>query len=215
MKSLSALCIALLSVLLLIGCSDDPVPSNGTIQQLFPLAIGNSWKVQVVEYDDLGNVEAIDTMSLTIDSAGTSFGHSGFFASSQKPIFLYYNNGVDLLSQNPNNKTDYKMVLRYPMAVNEIVITEDTTYPNGYRSQSLFKMISENTPVSVPAGTFNCVVYMDYNLYGKGTLDTTSIDIQSFAFGTGYVKLDTYYRNSSTSKTVLKYSASVIKATIK
>jgi hypothetical protein len=214
MKSLSAFCITLLSVSLLIGCSEDPAPSTNTIQQLFPMAVGNSWKMQDIEYDDLGNIDKIDTVDLTIDSAGTSYGHSGFFASAEGiPVFLFYN-GNDLRSRSPFDTND-ELRVRYPMAVNEIIIMEDTTDPDGFRSQSLFKMISENTPVSVPGGTFNCVVYMGYELYGKGTLDTTSIDIMSFAFGTGYVKLDSYYRNGTTSKLVHSTTTSLIKATIK
>jgi hypothetical protein len=214
MKSLSAFCITLLSVSLIIGCSEDPTPSSNTIQQLFPMAVGNSWKMQVVDYDTNGVPSDIDTMDLVIDSAGTVFGHSGFFTVAGETGFLYYN-GADLRSQNPSHESDNQMVLRYPMAVNEIVITEDTTYPNGYRSQSLFKMVSENTPVTVPAGTFNCVVYMDYNLYGKGTLDTTSIDILSFSFGKGYIKQESYYRKGSTSKLIQSNTVSLISATIK
>ena len=215
MKSLSAFCIALLSVLFLIGCSDDPVPSSNTIQQLFPMAVGNSWNFQNINYDDLGNIAEIDTMDMVIDSAGTSYGHSGFFASiAGMPSFLFYNNN-DLRSRTAFDSDD-QMIIRYPMAANEIVITQDTTDADGWRSQSLFKMISENTPVTVPGGTFNCVVYMDYNLYGKGTLDTSSYDILSFAFGTGYVKHDSYYRrNGSTSEMVHSNTTALIKATIK
>lgn len=215
MKSLSAFCITLLSVSLLIGCSEDPVPSSNTIEQLFPMAVGNSWKMQLVDYDTNGVVESIDTMNLTIDSAGTVFGHTGFFTDANgESGFLYYN-GPELRTQDPDHESDNDMILRYPMGVNEIVITRDTTYPDGYRSQSLFKMISENTPVSVPGGIFNCVVYMDYNLYGKGTLDTTSIDIFSFAFGKGYIKRDSYYRRGSTTKLVQSNSESLISATVK
>jgi hypothetical protein len=153
-------------------------------------------------------------MTMTIDSAGTAYGQSGFFASAAGfPSFLFYNNN-DARSRSPFDTND-ELIVRYPMASNEIIITRDTTDADGWRSQSLFKMISENTPVSVPGGTFNCVVYMGYELYGKGTLDTTSIDIWSFAFGTGYVKQDSYYQNGTTSKMEHSSTVSLISATIK
>ena len=217
MKSLSAFLLTCATLFFFIGCSDDPAASGGgTIQQLFPMAVGNTWSLQNTNYDDLGNISGIDTMSLTIDSAGTVFGHSGFFANmgGGEGSFLYYNN-TDLRSQDPDNESDNELAIRYPMAANEILITEDTTNDDGYRRQSFLKLVSENTPVSVPGGTFNCVVYMDYSLYGKGTLDTTSLNIYSFAFGTGYVKQDKYYHNGSTSKLEHGSTTALIKATIK
>lgn len=215
MKKLIISLLVLCAAITLSSCSDDPAASGGTIQQLFPMTIGNSWKMQYIGYDTNGVIDEIDTMDLVIDSAGSVFGHQGFFASSGDPenSFLYYNN-TDLRSQDPDNESDNEFIIRYPMATNEIIIIDDTTYPDGYRRQSLFKMISENTPVTVPGGTFNCVVFMDYNLYGKGSLDTTSYDIFSFAFGTGYVKQDSYYRNS-TSEMIHSNTTALIKATIK
>lgn len=216
MKSLSALLLALLALSNLTGCSEDPVPSGGTIQQLFPLSVGNSWTLQQTIYDDAGNVTNTDTSRMTIDSTGTVFGHSGFYFSSDGDHgFYYYQNGIDVRYQDPKDEQDNSIVMRYPMAENEILVIKDTTTEAGYRTKEFIKLISENTSVTVPAGTFNCLTYIKYRLYGNSTLDTTSYIVMSAAFGKGIIQQDIYRRTSSTSPLVRKINFSLVSSTIK
>src|SRR5688572_12768911 len=216
MKKLIYSLLILCSVSVLSSCSDDPAASGGTVQQLFPLATGNSWTLQQTIYDDAGNVTNLDTSRMTIDSAGSLFGHSGFHSSSDGDHgFYYYQNDIDLRYQDPKNEEDNNIVMRYPMAENEILVVKDTTTEDGYRTKEFIKMISENTSVSVPAGTFNCVTYINYRLYGNSTLDTTSYIVMSAAFGKGIIKQDIYRRTSPTSPLVRKINFSLISSTIK
>lgn len=216
MKSLSALLLALLALSNLTGCSEDPVPSGGTIQQLFPLTVGNSWTLQQTIYDDAGNVINLDTTRTTVDSAGTVFGHSGFHSTDHgEHVFFYYQNGIDFRYQNIRDETDNHIMIRYPMAENEILVLKDTTTEDGYRTKEFIKLISENTSITVPAGSFNCVTYINYYLYGNATLDTTSYTVMSFAFGKGLIQRDSYRRVNPTLPMVHENNSSLISSTIK
>jgi hypothetical protein len=204
MKKLIISFLVLCAAITLSSCSDDPAASGRTVQELFPLKVGNSWKMLDTDYDPSGNIIDTDTLLITIDSP-----------ANDELGFLYYNNNIDVRYQDPDDEHDNDLLIRYPMPPNEILITLDTTYQDSSRKRSLLKLVSENTPVSVPAGTFNCVVYIQYELFGKGALDTTSYSVQSYSFGIGYVQQENYRRTSATSPLVKRNTYSLISATIK
>lgn len=194
MKTLIAFLIVVLSVSFFYGCSDDAItPNTYTIQDVFPLKVGNAWTYAVHDSVELG-VPNDYTLKITIDSAITHQGIPGFAGSigrvgSFGSNGIFYYSGPNLYSYNPMYNSG-QLVVRYPMSINESVVTFDTLYDDGHRQKEYMRYSYDNTSITVTAGTFGCIVYDTFGLYGtEGTvLDTTSKGKQYYSFDVGLVK---------------------------
>lgn len=187
------------SILLLFAClsylgcetSSGGGPLGETIQNVFPMKVGNSWSYLATSYHVNGGIAEQDTFRFSIDSAGTVNGHAGFYASLFGVGFLYYS-GNDLMADDlTGDKPQFWM--RYPMEVGEEIVLKDTV--NGsYREKDIVRLVSKNTTITVPAGTFTCIWYkttgMDNTL--NGTFDTTTTSDFYVALGVGLIKTEDY-----------------------
>lgn len=205
MKLLSTLALALLSLSFFAGCSEDS-PSNYNynndssvyIKEIFPLAIGNQWTYFSTAYLPDGSIYRADSGRVMIDSAYTLKGIQGFMNTSlTPPQFLYYSGSEVRSFDMVTGKTN--VIARYPMAINETITIEDTLFSDGFRSRTMMRIASENTKVTVPAGTFTCVNYEIVEMYGKdGKLDTSTVLQKYFSKGVGRIK--SIYYNYLSSK---------------
>ena len=200
MKSSVSVLLLVFSVLYF-GCDSSEPDENVTIQQLFPLNVGNVWALSREEYNADGSVEGRDTLRITIDSAGVLNGRQGFYSTNPDgELFFVYYSGNDMYSYGPSrDRTD--LILHLPENFNEDFVTADTTYSGGYHSKSIMKLVSKNAPVTVPAGSFSTFKFESIHLYGQGVLDTSSMSVLHFAPGVGLV-FQQGYSYDSTIKTL-------------
>src|SRR6185503_7849597 len=89
------------------GCdssSNPSEPSGETIRDYYPLSVGNEWTYLSTEYDSQGNATSIDTNSVTIDSAGTVNGKSGFYTTNYGVLNFTYYSGNELIQSDPSGQ---------------------------------------------------------------------------------------------------------------
>ncbi len=125
--------------------SKDGAPSapGANLDQIIPLAIGNQWVTHIASWDSTGrpNVTGIDTTRIDRDT-NLQFG-----------LWFVDNKG----NHTTNRATGYwvlsnsiaAMFLKYPTVVDDV-------YQFGNDS---IRVVSVDTPITVPAGTFSCVCY--------------------------------------------------------
>jgi uncharacterized protein DUF3108 len=183
--------LTLFASLSYLGCTNSSSPeTTQTIQNAFPLKIGNSWTYQASGYDPNGILHK-DTARFSIDSAGTVNGHAGFYISMFGVGFIYYS-GDDLMASDLTGD-DPQFWMRYPMETGEEFVIKDTS-SGSYRERDVMRLVSKNTTVTVPAGTFTCIWYkttgMDNTL--NGTFDTTTSSDLYVALGVGQIKQENY-----------------------
>jgi len=194
MKTLVTFLLILLSASFFYGCSEDAVtPNTYTIKDVFPMKVGNTWTYVIHDSIEFG-VPSNHTYTVSVDSSTTFQGQPAFAGSInvdsafRVDATLYYS-GPNLNSIDPTNNST-QLVVRYPMSINESVVTFDTLYDDGHRQKEYMRYSSDNTSITVPAGTFGCIVYDTFGLYGTegSVLDTTSRGKQYYSFGVGLVK---------------------------
>lgn len=173
-----------------------------TIQQLFPMLVGNVWTYNDLQYDQSGAVTGEDTTQLHITGKRNFAGNDAFFLAILGPggpdSGLIYYAGSDLFSVSSLNQQvpRSQRVLRYPMAAGETLIMHDTTYADTSRSERVLVFRGAGESVTVPAGTFSCYHFDNISIYGKpSSFDTTSKEMLYFAPNIGYI-LDEYYSRS-------------------
>jgi hypothetical protein len=187
------LVIALICFTLHFGCDSTAPQTEHSIQDIMPLASGNQWTYVVSQYTTGGGLQRVDTIGDFIGASYTFDGNSGYYptACGCPYGFLHYS-GNDLLIYDSTNKTS-SIVLRYPMGADESIILVDSIDQQGLRLQGALRMLSRNSSVTVPAGTFNCVKYEELYLYGADNfLDTAQIIYKYYAHGIGLVMREQY-----------------------
>src|ERR1043165_3404027 len=72
------------------------------IKELYPLAVGDEWVVEVREFNPAAQLVHIDTMHLRIGNTVVVNGHEGFqvFVDDVEKNVLYYDSTTDLFSLN-------------------------------------------------------------------------------------------------------------------
>lgn len=195
MKTLIAFLIAVFTMSVFSGCSEDSAtPNTYTIQNVFPLKVGNKWTYQNTYYNLDGSIDTTngsDSVIFLVDSAIVYNSIPAYAMTIVEKSIMYYLNTdlfmVDQFSGNP------RLILRYPMNINETILIKDTTYSSGGRSKNILRYVSDNVSITVPAGTFNCINYEQISLNGeKDALDTTFRSNIYLSFGIGLIKEDSY-----------------------
>lgn len=175
-----------------LGCDSVSSPTGDyTIQNVFPMKVGNMWILHRVEYAQDGSIAEEYDDTLSIDSSGIEGGHSGFFFNySNEGEFVYYS-GTDLLRYSVQSDRS-TLMLRYPMELNTDLVVRDTAY-DGYRSKQTIRLVSKDFQVAAPAGTFNCLKYEMTSMSGPDTaFVTSSMDNVYFAPNIGFIGEDLY-----------------------
>ncbi|MFZ5981687.1 MAG: hypothetical protein ACOYVF_13770 [Candidatus Zixiibacteriota bacterium] len=163
-----------------ISCSTkEPLEPEEEIPCLMPLAIGNSWSEIIRLYYPSGEISMTITGSSTVTSRviidneywyriDKEFNYMGDITHSyhflcHKVNGLWYRSDV---AATPELK------IKYPLVQGEI-----TQLENGYK-----ELVSLDTIITVPAGTFNCYYWRSY------CTSNTCRTHQFFAPGYGYIK---------------------------
>jgi hypothetical protein len=183
---------------LLAGCSEDTIVSNShTVQEVFPLHVGNNWKYLWNEYGVLGDIIRRDTDFVHVDSV-TSYNGKPAFALNGSMIYLYSGNDLMYVSSYNTTGESPLIILRYPVKVNESITVSDTTDPSGHQVLRTIRLASVDSIITVPAGTFKCLFYETYRIQGRaGELDTFFISQEYYALGVGRIKGNHYaYHNN-------------------
>ncbi len=141
----------------LAGCKkENPTNGNGgngngyTIDNYFPLAVGNSWSFKGVQ--DCSDGQSDTTyLNLTVSEKYTWQDKSVFKTlSNEDPsgYMVYYDNELRVYYDPPENGGSYDIILREPLEMG-------TTWEDNYYTH---KIASVKMQLSVPAGSFeNCI----------------------------------------------------------
>ena len=198
-----------------LGCDSTSSPTDDyTIQNIFPLKVGNTWTLHRVDYNQDGSIAEEYDDTLSIDSSGIAGGHSGFYFNfADGGAFVYYS-GTDLMRYSEQSDRS-SLMLRYPMELNKDLVLRDTTYQDGYRSKETLRLVAKDFQVAAPAGTFNCLKYEITNMSGPDTaFVTSSMDNIYFAANVGFIGEDLYRFWPDNTKR-LRFSTRLVSYTVK
>ena len=177
----------------LAACSDD---DNGTTpssksNELWPLAIGNSWTYQGYSQND-DNSEGILLCSDTINLNGVNYFFFGSYMKKfiNKPDGVYYYNDE---TEKP------ELNWKYPCAVG------DTFLSNGYK----YTVESTSEKIKVGAGTFTCIKDVQIDIDDPPSIHYTK-DIYWFCPGIGLIKNE-FYKSYNNEPEVL-YTSMLLKS---
>jgi hypothetical protein len=173
MKVFCAIFLVSCLTTLITACSDSNSPTatnNGvTVQELFPMSIGNKWTYHYQEWNDDGSVNEDHPAEITVDSNSYLQNQSAFALTVfGKPTFLYYVGNSKLVNAKD---TSYALVSGLNIGTEQLL--EDT-----------------NAPVTVEAGTFTCYRFDDVTRIknNAGGLDSNGIDSWYYGIGKGMIK---------------------------
>jgi hypothetical protein len=155
--------IGLLFFVLLVASCGDKSTNPKQVGQIWPLAIGNQWSFQLTEFDTNTVVISIDTLVLEV--VKDTIIHNETF-------YLLTANGVRdpevrPMTNREDGLWDYRdsdtiiILIKYPVTVGE----------SFFQLYDSLVVVSTDTLVTVPAGSFHCVRYDDY-LIATGRLLT-------------------------------------------
>ena len=141
--------VFLLSVLLILGCSDEVVNHKRSV--IWPLAIGNQWTLETCEFNYAGDTLSFDTLTLEVVRDTV--------INSERWFIIYVNGSYDPELPPVTNKADGGwqvdslgqewMSAKYPAVVNDSFQWGD----------QMCYVDSINEIVTVPAGDFTCYRY--------------------------------------------------------
>lgn len=159
----SLLILALLP--LLIGCTDELPTVDGRDGIIMPLAVGNQWVGKLTTYNTTGDPVALrlDTIQIvSFDVAGNPTPDGTKLFTDQDGYQFWYT-GEGLWA---NNTTCFGMGLsaKYPALAPDTFATVRTQALLGTGTAptdvtSAWQVVSIDTAVTVPAGTFHCYYY--------------------------------------------------------
>jgi hypothetical protein len=193
MKAISSLALVFIfTVSFFNGCKTSTAPPSTTIQDVFPLKVGDRWTYHTQNFRLDGTTSVDTTVAIMIVRQATYQGNSAFVYSigdtndNDNRNIVYYdaNSNVTMLKDGfPTT------MLHYPMNDDESLTLHDTTYPDNTISREILVLRQSNETVSVPAGNFVCLHYDDLRIRGTANaLDTTYKAILYFSVGTGLVQ---------------------------
>lgn len=168
--------IFLAAVLALIGLSRPSQAEEASVEQFFPLAVGNRWVYELQDRTDAPPVfetwevvrEAHDTFVLRISQSELPMG--GF-----EEFFIPTGIGIKRFARETQNKADPPFFLKEPLTVGTTWDDEDGTY----------EITALGKTISVPAGAFtHCLEVTNRRKGGKATVVTL------YAPGVGVVQRD-------------------------
>lgn len=153
----------LLLTILTLSCKQASGPMDQFVSDLIPLAVGNQWTFQRSYYDSLGNVVAVYPPESLLIKADTSIdGHRWFYHRYLGHLLAYRNSEIGTLIRLVSPNTDGKVFVAYkqPTRTGEIYGFPVVFFSgnNAWITDSVYiaSVVSVDTLVSVPAGTFRC-----------------------------------------------------------
>ena len=155
----------ILILLLLTACSKDKAtdgtPPSGNTDLVWPLAVGNSWTLEITSYDSSDSIVYNETQVQEItesifrdernmyvfDDLGNGYYEGGYNGAD----------GLYVVEIEPDTVTS-ELWHKYPGQVGEYWDYDGRT-----------EIISTSTQIDVPAGTFNCYEYKTTSEWGITT----------------------------------------------
>jgi len=176
------------------------IATTDYIKELYPLAVGDEWVVEVREFNPAAQLVQIDTMHLRIGDTLVVNGHKGFqvFVDGVEKNVLYYDSTTDLFSLTSKNSTILKHFLHAPMTVGESYDLKNSVSVIGTDTiinKEILTLDAQHASKTTPAGVFNdsCSVFEDVTLYGKTTaIDTTKLSMSYYAPRVGNIYQEDY-----------------------
>jgi hypothetical protein len=200
MSTITKIFILSLVTLLLASCSEQSNPTgSGTSSsnQIMPLAVGNSWTTRVTFYDTTGAVANLDSSTIKI-VRDTTIQNEKWFADSSG---ILYTNRSDGLWMKWASST--VLVAKYPASLGD-------TFTTGVFNDMTATVLSMDTSITVPKGTFRCYRYRAI----KGAFDTNysnySEDNSYFSLGIGLIKWEDYLKTRAGTR--YRYAVGVLTA---
>lgn len=197
------------------GCSKTPVAPKGETAGMLPLQIGNQWILQRTYFDSLGTVIHIDAPDTTTIIADTLIDGQRWHYRHYLGHLLAYRNtesGTHTRLVSANTDEVVKLLFKYPAAVGD-TYTYPIVFFNGasaYLVDSLFHctVLSIDTAITVPAGTFRCHQYRVVRV-GYATWFDMFV-----APGVGWIKSDGYSQFFTWSRIFKVNSTETIRVTL-
>lgn len=194
--------LLLCSFVLFFGsCKNATTPDTATIEQLFPMSVGNSWTYHSQSFNQDGSISKDTTLAwLTITGTQQYQGHLAYitaFGGGSDQSLLFYS-GSDLMQVSSSSPSSApQSILHYPMNSGSTFTFRDTTYPDGRVDRSLLVLRGKNENVTVPAGSFSCYHFETLDVYGMpSSLDTGYSEDLYFASNVGWIQGKSYSRNN-------------------
>jgi len=181
--------VALLgSIVFSSGCKQTTSISNDSIEDVFPLKVGDSWTYHLQNWTDSVTKVVDTTINILIQSQLNVQGHTTYFytlGDTNHKNSMYYS-GTDLFMGSDSNSSS--LSLRYPMSPDEAIVTFDTTNSDGIRQTSKLIFRQSNEPISVPAGQFSCYHYEELRMITfQNKTDTVFLSKLYYAKNVGLV----------------------------
>lgn len=151
--------------------------------EIMPLAVGNQWVYHTVRSDTMGNVtrNTYDTVRVT----GTEvIAEETWFIVNGEGNYNYINRSDGLWKACSKNV----LYIKFPVRLGEYYTTGTSM---DYCSPPGFSVVSTDTVITVPAGTFRCITYLwgDYGGYYN--------HVYHYAPNVGLIRYDGYARGTT------------------
>lgn len=164
------------------GCSSDKATDGDPIPNVIvPLALGSSWAGTQIEYDSNGAEVTNFYQTFFINQDTTVAGERWFSIAGGKILLANHTDGLwsRYGFQDTLDLQDPAMYAKYPATVGD-------TWQSGVDLSATVSVVSIDTSVTVPMGTYKCYLYRWVRYSG------TRIDHYFIAPKTGWVKTEYY-----------------------
>lgn len=174
MKNIRLLIVVLLLVLIQ-SCSEETEPIiKDHSNEIIPLAVGHKWEYHIDIYDTTGNITWNFNSSNIIIGDSTIENTKWFYFDKNALYFSLLPDGYHYYNKYETDSLKNILVYKFPCNAGE-------TYND-------YKVAKVDTQITVPAGTFNCIMY---SLRKESSSDFANIDF-FIKPGVGIVKTIEY-----------------------
>jgi hypothetical protein len=178
---------------MLFSC-DENTTEPGDSSQLMPLESGNYFYYDNTFYSSTGEVEEkvrdttiVSGFNMIIENEQWNGVQRYFYNPSTRLIEMnFYRNKSNGLWTRRDMDAKSKHVAKYPAVTGERFVVSRDTLHLGIK-ETFRKVISANTSLTVPAGTFNVYKYQD-----ESDGSTTVLKTEYYAPGRGLIKSETH-----------------------
>ncbi len=179
------------SLLCLFGCSESSSPENkklGTIQELYPLNVGNKWVYKYIysPTDPSGIIP--EFLTIQVLSSQTFKGVKMYQVSRDgDKSFWFYDSTTALYSTADTNSSSTQYLLHSPLTIDEPFVLQAVTTGSTV-DKAILTLAEENTSITTDAGTFNCFHFVETDYKGDLNHPDTSMVDQWYAKNIGMVR---------------------------
>jgi hypothetical protein len=168
----------------------QPAPSTDSLEDLYPLQIGNGWSYDYMgaTSDPTGYIP--NFLNEQVSDTSRYLGHKLFQISQGGiPKYHLYFDSTTVIRYIADTMFSFKTKLLYwPLKVNESTVFMDTLYDGSYLHKIIFVLKDSKTSVTTRAGSFECYHFQQLTLRGNNIHPDTTVNDLWYAKGTGLVK---------------------------